>query len=47
MCRIALFYMDEFETAKSFLATGAKLDSGNAAYDMWSRKCDAEIGMLH
>ena len=41
--RIALFRMEEFETAKSFFASGAKLDPNNGVFSMWLRKCDAEM----
>ena len=44
LSRVALFHVDEFETASSFFRSGAKLDPDNKSYGIWIRKCNAEIG---
>lgn len=35
--------MEEFEEAKKCFASGKKLNGKNEEYDLWIRKCDAEI----
>jgi len=41
--RVAMFYLGEFETARSLFVAGQNSDSENSEFKTWIRKCDAEI----
>ena len=40
---MACFSLEEFETAKRSFEKGLELDSSNAIWKTWIRKCDAEL----
>ena len=46
-CRVALFHLEEYETAKAAFETGQALDPNNSSFKTWIRKCAAEIDGMH
>lgn len=47
MCRVALFHLEEYETAKAAFEAGQALDPNNSSFKTWIRKCAAEIEGTH
>lgn len=46
-CRVALFHLEEYETAKEAFEAGQALDPKNSSFKTWIRKCAAEIDGRH
>ena len=46
-CRVALFNLEEYESAKSAFETGQALDAKNSTFKTWIRKCAAEMDGAH
>ena len=46
-CRVALFHLEEYETAKEAFEAGLALDPKNSSFKTWIRKCAAEIDGRH
>jgi len=44
---LACFSLEEFETAKAAFEKGKTLDSQDNSFQLWIRKCDAELGTYH
>ena len=42
-CRVALFHLEEYESAKAAFERGQALDPKNSTFKTWIRKCAAEI----
>ena len=42
-CRIACYYLEEYETALQALEQGMALSPETSAFKTWHRKCKAEI----
>lgn len=42
-CRIACFYLEEYESARKFFDKGSDLATDQRSFKTWARKCDAEI----
>jgi len=46
-CRVALFNLEEYESAKSAFEAGQALDAKNSTFKTWIRKCAAEMDGAH
>lgn len=42
-CRVALFNLEEYESAKAAFEAGQALDNKNSSFKTWIRKCAAEM----
>lgn len=41
--RVALFHLEEYETARDAFLSGSRLAPDTAAFKTWARKCQAEL----
>lgn len=46
-CRVALFNLEEYESAKAAFEAGQALDTKNSTFKTWIRKCAAELDGAH